>query len=116
MELVAPSATTQPPMTTQTATPDTPVTDGVVPVRLMRTALLGLLGSAAVVGGSLMGGSSFETHLPGAWFFGMPGGTLGWIGSNGSLPTISSLALVFGGLILLTRVWLGLLRYLRQHE
>ena len=63
-----------------------------------------------------MGGSSFETHLPGAWFFGMPGGTFGWLGTNAALPTISSLALVFGGLILLTRVWLGLLRYLRQHE
>ena len=64
MELVAPSATTQPPMTTETTTPDSPATAGVAPVRLVRTALLGLLGTAAVVGGSLMGGSSFETHLP----------------------------------------------------
>ena len=76
----------------------------------------GCVGTAAVVVGSLMGGQSFETHLPGAWFFGMPGGPFGWIGTNASLPPISSLALVFGGLILLTRVWMGLLRYLREHE
>jgi len=116
MELVAPNATTQPPMTTETVTPDEAVRGGGAPIRLVRTALLGLLGSAAVVVGSLMGGSSFETHLPGAWFFGMPGGAFGWIGTDAALPTISSLALIFGGLILLTRVWLGLLRYLGQHE
>jgi hypothetical protein len=97
-------------------TADTPEQGAPAPVRLVRTALLGLLGTAAIVLGSLMGGQSFETHLPGAWFFGMPGGMFGWIGTNATLPTISSLALVFGGLILLTRVWMGLLRYLRQHE
>ena len=97
-------------------TPDMPVMRTPAPVRLLRTALLGFVGTAAVVVGSLMGGQSFETHLPGAWFFGMPGGPFGGIGTNASLPTISSLALVFGGLILLTRVWMGLLRYLREHE
>ena len=99
-----------------TADPRTEDTSTSAPVRLVRTALLGMLGTAAVVVGSLMGGQSFETHLPGALFFGMPGGPFGWIGTNASLPTISSLALVFGGLILLTRVWMGLLRYLREHE
>jgi hypothetical protein len=97
-------------------TPDMPVMGTPAPVRLVRTALLGLVGTAAVVVGSLMGGQAFATHLPGAWFFGMPGGPFGGIGTNASLPTISSLALVFGGLILLTRVWMGLLRYLREHE
>ena len=63
-----------------------------------------------------MGGQSFETHLPGAWFFGMPGGLLGSLGSNSSLPPVASLALVFGGLILLTRVWLGFLRHLSRHS
>jgi hypothetical protein len=116
MELVASSAMTQHQTTVETAIPDPSAQSALAPVRLVRTALLGLLGTAAVVVGSLMGGQSFETHLPGAWFFGMPGGMFGWIGTNASLPTISSLALVFGGLILLTRVWMGLLRYLRQHE
>ncbi len=80
-----------------------------------RTAGLGLVGTAAILVGSVMGGQSFETHLAGAWFFGMPGGLFGSYGTNDSLPTIVSLALVFGGLILLTRVWLGFLRYLKDN-
>ncbi len=114
MELTAPSATTRQRTSTDVEGLAAPATRA--NVRLLRTALLGALGTAGVVAGSMMGGQSFETHLPGAWFFGMPGGPLGWLGTNASLPPISSLALVFGGLILLTRVWLGLLRYLRQNE
>ena len=44
---------------------------------LARTALLGFFGSAAIVTGAVMGGQSFDTHLPGAWYFGMPGGLFG---------------------------------------
>ena len=84
-------------------------------IRVTRAALLGALGTAAIVVGALMGGPSFETHLPGAWFFGMPGGPLGSIGTNDQLPPVASLALVFGGLILVTRVWLGLLGVLSRH-
>jgi hypothetical protein len=87
-----------------------------VRVSTARTALLGALGTTAIVVGALIGGQSFETHLPGAWFFGMPGGPLGWIGTSNSLPPIAALALVFGGLILLTRAWLGFLRYLKDNE
>src|SRR6516162_10521308 len=85
-------------------------------VSLARTTILGTLGTTAIVVGSLLGGQSFETHLPGAWFFGMPGGALGWMGTNSTLPPVISLALVFGGLILLTRVWLGFLRVLKANE
>ena len=80
-----------------------------------RTAGLGFLGTAAILAGAVMGGQSFETHLAGAWFFGMPGGLFGSFGTANSLPTVASLALVFGGLILLTRVWMGFLRYLRDN-
>jgi alpha-1,6-mannosyltransferase len=83
---------------------------------LARTAVLGFLGSSAIVVGAVFGGQSFETHLPGAWFFGMPGGPFGSFGSDSSLPTIASLALVFGGLILLSRVWFGFLRHLNGHH
>ena len=114
MELASPSATT-------TSTPP-PNVDSDVPVQparrlsTLRTALLGLVGTSAIVVGAVLGGQSFETHLPGAWFFGMPGGPAGSLGSNSGLPTIASLALVFGGLILLTRVWLGFLRHLNGHH
>jgi len=82
---------------------------------LTRTAMLGLVGTAAIVAGAVLGGQPFETHLPGAWFFGMPGGLFGSLGNATTLPTIVSLALVFGGLILLTRVWFGLLGFLRDN-
>ena len=81
-----------------------------------RTALLGLVGTTAIVVGAVLGGQSFETYLPGAWFFGMPGGLFGSLGTNASLPPVAALALVFGGLILLTRVWFGFLGHLNRHH
>ncbi len=95
------------PVTTAKATPQ---------ISLGRTTILGAVGTAGIVIGSLLGGQSFETYLPGAWFFGMPGGALGGIGTNDTLPPVVALALVFGGLILLTRVWLGLLRMLKANQ
>ncbi len=85
------------------------------PVRFTRTAILGAIGTSAIVVGAVLGGPSFGTHQPGAWFFGVPGGLFGSAGTSNTLPPIASLALIFGGLILLTRVWLGLLRLLSRH-
>src|ERR1039458_7469267 len=82
------------------------------PRRLTATAVLGFAATLAIVLGALLGGSSFETHLPGAWFFGMPGGLFGSIGSNNAHPPIYAVVAVYGGMILLTRVWFGLLRHL----
>ena len=114
MELVSPSATTtpRPPSNVESDMPGAPARQ----LSTVRTALFGLLGSSAVVAGAVLGGQAFETHLPGAWFFGMPGGPAGSLASNSGLPTIASLALVLGGLILLTRVWLGFLRHLNGHH
>ncbi len=113
MELVPPSATTTPvsPSQGDADAPDKPE----LRLGVARTAALGILGSAAIVVGAVLGGQSFETHLPGAWFFGMPGGTFGSFVSSSTLPPIASLALVFGGLILLSRVWFGFLRHLNTH-
>jgi hypothetical protein len=104
-----------PPLLSDTAEP---VTDAppASQIGLARTAAVGALGTTAIVVGALLGGPSFEAHLPGAWFFGMPGGPLGWLGTSQTLPPVAALALVFGGLILLTRVWLGFLRYLKNNE
>ena len=115
MELV--SSSTGTPSTTLPETADT-VTLAPPATRLSvaRTAVLGLVGTTAIVVGSVLGGQSFETHLPGAWFFGMPGGLFGSAGTTDSLPPVAALALVFGGLILLTRVWLGFLRQLNRHS
>jgi hypothetical protein len=83
---------------------------------LARTAVLGLVGTSAIVVGAVLGGQPFEDHFPGAWFFGMPGGLFGSLGANGALPPVAALALVIGGLVLLTRVWVGLLGHLNRHH
>jgi alpha-1,6-mannosyltransferase len=115
MELVSPSATTTSPTPPQSVDSETPPQPA-LRLSVARTAILGLVGSTAIVVGALFGGQSFETHLPGAWFFGMPGGPFGSLGSTSPLPTVASLALVFGGLILLSRVWFGFLRHLNRHQ
>ncbi len=117
MELVTPtpSMSSSPTSLQHTAAVGAPLQPE-VRLSLVRTAVLGAVGTAAIVVGAVLGGQSFETHLPGAWFFGMPGGLFGSFGTNQALPPVASLALVFGGLILLTRIWLGFLRHLRRHE
>jgi hypothetical protein len=46
----------------------------------------------------------------------MPGGLFGSIGSTSPHPPIYAIAAVYGGMILLTRVWIGLLRQLSVHR
>src|SRR5215469_17286723 len=58
-------------------------------VSFTRTAVLGFIGTAAIVVGAVLGGASFETHLPGAWFFGMPGGLFGSLGTSDNLPPVA---------------------------
>ncbi len=115
MELVTPSAATN-----STTPHETPDDDAAAPpearLSLARTAVGGLVGTTAIVVGTILGGQSFETHLPGAWFFGMPGGLFGSQGASGNLPPVAALALVFGGLILLARVWVGFLGHLNRHH
>jgi hypothetical protein len=82
---------------------------------MARSAIVGLIGTTSVVIGALVGGANFETHLPGAWFFGMPGGPLGSIGTYSNKPPIASMLAIYGGLILLCRVWWNLARQLRAH-
>ena len=115
MELVPPSAAADATTPSETIGTDAPV-QPMVRLSMARTAVLGLVGTTAIVVGSVLGGQSFETHLPGAWFFGMPGGLFGSQGTNDALPPVASLALVFGGLILLTRVWVGFLGHLKRHN
>jgi alpha-1,6-mannosyltransferase len=115
MELDPPSKTATPMTSTRTAEADAPA-QSALQLGLVRTAILGFVGTSAIVVGAVLGGQSFETHLSGAWFFGMPGGLFGSAGTTNTLPPVASLALVFGGLILLSRVWFGFLRHLHRNE
>ena len=85
------------------------------PRHLVPTALLGFGATLSIVLGALLGGSAYETHLAGAWFFGMPGGLFGSIGSSHIHPPIYAIVAVYGGMILFTRIWLGFLRRLSSH-
>jgi alpha-1,6-mannosyltransferase len=78
---------------------------------LWRPALLGLVALVAVAVGCSLPSSPFKLEMPGTWFFGEPSST-----ANGPSHSFLLLGLVavYGGLILLMRVWLGLYRALRR--
>jgi hypothetical protein len=82
------------------------------PPPLRRYAVAGLLAGAMTVAGAITGGSSFVSHLPGAWFFGTPGGPLGFLASSSERAPAVSLFAVYGGLAALSAVWWRLLRAL----
>ena len=77
-----------------------------------RFALAGLASGVIVVAGAMAGGTSFVSHLPGAWFFGTPGGPLGFVGAGSSRAPAVSLLAVYGGLLALSAVWWRMLRAL----
>lgn len=93
---------------------DDPAHDGRQP-SLRRFGVAGLVAGTAVVVGAVIGGSSFVSHLPGAWFFGTPGGPLGSVSSSANRAPALALLGVYGGLGALAAVWWRLLRALRSH-
>lgn len=79
---------------------------------LVRPAILGFVAVCAITAGVAQQQSPFTLKLPGAWFFGVPASA-----PTGSHPTTSlffGLVAVYGGLVLLMRVWYGLIRTLAQ--
>ena len=88
---------------------------GSPPVVLWRWALAGLVATSVVVIGAVLGGAAFVSHIPGAWFFGTPGGPFGSLTANGNQPPMFAVFMVYGGLIVLIRVWIGFLRTVHQH-
>jgi hypothetical protein len=86
--------------------PPTTNTDGGNPRGLvLRPALLGFVAILAVCIGASLPSSPFKLEMPGAWFFGVPSTTGG---SHWGVYFV--LAAVYGGLILLLRVWWGMTR------
>ncbi len=74
--------------------------------------LLGLVASVAIVCGAVAGGRMFVSTLPGAWFFGPTTSSA----AAASRPPVFALIGVYGGIILLARAWLELLRLSRSHR
>ncbi|MHB8680740.1 MAG: polyprenol phosphomannose-dependent alpha 1,6 mannosyltransferase MptB [Acidimicrobiales bacterium] len=77
---------------------------------LVRPAVLGFVAITAITLGVSQQRSPFALKLPGAWFFGVP--------PSGAPATTHELFLglvaVYGGLLLLMRVWYGLIRTTSQ--
>lgn len=79
---------------------------------LHRYGLAGMVAGTVVVASAMTGGDPFVSHLPGAWFFGTPGGPLGSIGAAGKhVPAVAVLG-VYGGLAALAVIWWRLIRAL----
>ncbi len=87
-----------------------PEEDG--PVSLRRPALLGLLAACTVVAGATQSGTAFVSHLPGAWYFGTPGGPLGSITHSGRRAPLPDVVAVYGGLAVLGWLWIATCRAL----
>ena len=88
--------------------------DGTAPVpSLRRPLVLGLVATVVIVCGALAGGRLFVSTLPGAWFFGPT--TSPADSAAAAQPPVLALIGVYGGIVLLARAWLDLLRVSRSH-
>ncbi len=72
---------------------------------VLRPALLGFAAMVCIAIGASMPSSPFKLELPGVWFFGEPSTTQG-----SQWGVYFTLAAVYGGLLLLMRVWWGMTR------
>ncbi|MGD0311022.1 MAG: polyprenol phosphomannose-dependent alpha 1,6 mannosyltransferase MptB [Acidimicrobiales bacterium] len=72
---------------------------------VLRPALLGFVAMMAIAIGASLPSSPFKLEMPGVWFFGVPStdGASQW-------GVYFTLAAVYGGLLLLMRVWWGMTR------
>jgi alpha-1,6-mannosyltransferase len=72
---------------------------------VLRPAMLGFAAMVAIAVGASFPSSPFKLEMPGVWFFGVPssGGASTW-------GVYFVLAAVYGGLLLLMRVWWGMTR------
>jgi alpha-1,6-mannosyltransferase len=76
---------------------------------LRRPALLGFVALVSVAVGASLPSSPFKLEMSGTWFFGEPA-------ANGSSTSfmLFGLVAVYGGLVLLMRVWYGLMKALAR--
>ena len=74
---------------------------------VLRPALLGFVAMVAIAIGASLPSSPFKLELPGVWFFGVPSTS-----SPSTWGLYFTLAAVYGGLLLLMRVWWGMTRAL----
>ena len=82
---------------------------------LWQPAMLGFMGMVLIVAGCSFTNSPYKLNMAGTWFFGEPS-----LKSGGVAPSetkyILSVVLVYGGLLLLMRVWLRLAEVMKLHH
>jgi alpha-1,6-mannosyltransferase len=80
---------------------------------LWQPALLGFAALTAILAGSSFTNSPFKYNLTNTWFFGEPSASA--TGTPSVTKYIVSVVLVYGGLLLLMRVWLRLAEVMKHH-
>ena len=80
---------------------------------LWQPAVLGFVAMVLILSGSSFTNSPFKFNYPGTWFFGEPSSTAAGVTSE--TKYLLSIVLVYGGLLLLMRVWLRLAEVMKLH-
>ena len=80
---------------------------------LWQPALLGFAALTSIVAGASFTNSPFKFNLTNTWFFGEPAANAS--GTSSLTKYIFSVVLVYGGLLLLMRVWLRLAEVMKLH-
>lgn len=81
---------------------------------LWQPALLGFSAMILIVGGCSFTNSPFKLNFPNTWFFGEPV-TQTSVANTSETKFLLSIVLVYGGLLLLMRVWLRLAEVMKLH-
>jgi len=80
---------------------------------LWQPALLGFIAMVLILLGGSFTNSPFKLDLSHTWFFGEP--SSGAVGTPSLTKLILAIVLMYGGLLLLMRVWLRLAEVLKLH-
>jgi hypothetical protein len=82
---------------------------------LWRPALLGLVALVSIAVGSSFSNSPFKLEKAGTWFFGVPTKPVSVWSTPKSTTLLLGITLVYGGLVLLMRVWVRLANVCFRH-
>lgn len=80
---------------------------------LWQPAILGFVALTAILAGASFTNSPFKLNMANTWFFGEPSASQ--VGTPSVTKFVVSVVLVYGGLLLLMRVWLRLAEVMKLH-
>jgi len=83
---------------------------------LWRPAILGFAALLAIAIGSSFSNSPFKNELPHTWFFGVPTREVSPFAVANTTTLLLGIFLVYGGLVLLMRVWIRLAAIVYRHK